>query len=147
MELDHRAIDPQSLGTHSMRKGASTYGASGSTACPPSAALQLRAGWTLPGVQGSYLRYEAAGDMYVGRTVSDLPIDKPEFAVLPPNFEGADAQAIKEALRLVFPTLLKSLNRIGEFAMASLVYHREFLLENLPKSHPLLETVFCFEMT
>jgi len=141
LELERRAIDPQSLGTHSMRKGASTYGASGSTACPPSAALQLRAGWTLPGVQGGYLRHEAAGDMYVGRTVSGLPIDKPEFAVLPPNFEGADAQAIKEALRLVFPTLPKSLNRIGEFAMASLVYHREFLLENLPKSHPLLESV------
>ena len=57
------------------------------------------------------------------------------------NDEGADAQAIKEALRLVFPTLPKSLNRIGEFAMASLVYHQEFLLENLPKSHPLLESV------
>ena len=71
-----------------MQKGASTYGASGSTACPPSAALQLRAGWTLPGVQGTYLRSEAAGDMYVGRTVSGLPSDKPEFAILPPNFEG-----------------------------------------------------------
>ena len=98
VELERRAIDPASLGTHSMRKGASTYGASGSTACPPSAALQLRAGWTLPGVQGTYLRYEAAGDMYVGRTVSGLPIDKPEFAILPPNFEGADTKLIRDAL-------------------------------------------------
>ena len=141
VELERRAIDPASLGTHSMRKGASTYGASGSTACPPSAALQLRAGWTLPGVQGTYLRYEAAGDMYVGRTVSGLPIDKPEFAILPPNFEGADTKVIRDALRLVFPTLPRNLYRIGEFAMASLVYHREYLLQQLPKTHPLLESV------
>ncbi|ETK78214.1 hypothetical protein F441_15982 [Phytophthora nicotianae CJ01A1] len=35
------------------------------------------------GVQNTYLRYEAAGDMHVGRTVSGLPPDSHEFAILP----------------------------------------------------------------
>jgi len=139
-ELEHRAIDPESLGTHSMRKGASTFGASGSTACPPSAALQLRGGWKLGGVLDTYLRYESAGDMYVGRTVSGLPIDQPEFAILPPNFEGADTAVIKNSLCLVFPALPKYLNRVGEFAMASLVYHYKFLQDTLPITHPLFES-------
>ena len=71
----------------------------------------------------------------------ELEIDKPEFAILPPNFEGADTKVIRDALRLVFPTLPRNLYRIGEFAMASLVYHREYLLQQLPKTHPLLESV------
>ena len=95
-ELEMRAIDPSSLGTHSMRKGASTFCASGSTSCPPSAAIHLRAGWSLQGVQDTYIRYESAGDMYVGRTVSGLPIDSLGFVSLLPHFkQGTESQLIK----------------------------------------------------
>ncbi|ETO75033.1 hypothetical protein F444_09325 [Phytophthora nicotianae P1976] len=65
-----------------MRKGAATYCASGSTACPSSTSVHLRAGWSLGGVQNTYLRYESAGDMHAGRTVSGLPPDSHEFAHL-----------------------------------------------------------------
>lgn len=47
-----------------MRKGASTFCASGSTACPSAIAVHLRAGWALGGVQDTYLRYQEAGDRY-----------------------------------------------------------------------------------
>ena len=141
-ELERRAIDPSSLGTHSMRKGASTFCASGSTSCPPSAAIHLRAGWSLQGVQDTYIRYESAGDMYVGRTVSGLPIDSPEFASLPPHFkQGTESQLIKRALGMVFPNMPFHLTAIGEFAMASLVYHHEYLVKNLPPTHPLMNSV------
>jgi hypothetical protein len=85
-ELEGRGIDPDDLGLHSWRKGSLCFCASGSTACPSGVACQLRAGWNLPGVQDTYYRYEAAGDMHVGRTVSGLPTGKPEFAILPPMF-------------------------------------------------------------
>lgn len=49
MNLNKR-IKPQDIGTHSIRKGASTYCASGSTACSSSTAIHLRADWTLGGV-------------------------------------------------------------------------------------------------
>ncbi|OWY98832.1 hypothetical protein PHMEG_00030295, partial [Phytophthora megakarya] len=41
---------------------------SGSTACPSAVAVHLRAGWSKGGVQDRYLRHDAAGDMFVGRT-------------------------------------------------------------------------------
>ena len=139
-ELERRSVDPESIGSHSMRKGASTFAASGSTACPSSTAIHLRAGWALGGVQDRYLRYESAGDMFVGRTVSGLPIDSPDFDMLPPIFIGADAQLIKRALLIVFPNMPSKLNAIGEFAIASLVYHHQYLVDTLPRNHPLLST-------
>ncbi|ETK72455.1 hypothetical protein F441_20896 [Phytophthora nicotianae CJ01A1] len=90
VELKRRGVNPSDLGTHSMRKGAATYCASGSTACPSSTAVHLRAGWSLGGVQNTYLRYEAAGDMHVGRTVAGLLTNSCEFAILPPHFVEQD---------------------------------------------------------
>ena len=82
-----------------MRKGAATFCSSGSTSCRSTTAVSLRAGWTMPGVQGTYLRYEAAGDREVGRIVAGLPIDSPNFAILPPFFDDPDARdLIKRAL-------------------------------------------------
>ena len=45
--LMERGYDPKEIGTHSMRKGASTFCSSGSTECPSAAAVHLRAGWSL----------------------------------------------------------------------------------------------------
>eukprot|EP00644_Phytophthora_capsici_P000271 jgi/Phyca11/99945/e_gw1.4.1095.1 len=44
-ELDRRGMNAKEIGTNSMRKGASTFCSSGSTACPPAVAVHLRAGW------------------------------------------------------------------------------------------------------
>jgi hypothetical protein len=69
-ELKARGIDPNMIGTHSTRKGAASYCASGSTAGPSLVAISLRTGWILEGVTNRYIRYEGAGDQFVGRTVS-----------------------------------------------------------------------------
>jgi hypothetical protein len=106
-ELNRRGIDSDDIGTHSIRKASSTFCASGSTACPSSTAIHLRAGWSFGGVQNTYLRYESAGDMYVGRTVSGLPLDSYKFAILPPHFPGA-MNDVKTALSVIFPGLLSS---------------------------------------
>lgn len=60
-------LKPEEFGAHSSRKGAATFVSSGSTACPSSTAVSLRAGWVQPGVEDTYKRFEAAGDQYVGR--------------------------------------------------------------------------------
>ena len=85
-ELYETGISRDDIGSHSIRKGAATYCSSGPTAYPSSTSIHLRAGWALGGVQVRYLRYEKAGDMHVGRTVSGLPTDQAEFAMLPPYF-------------------------------------------------------------
>ncbi|ETI47702.1 hypothetical protein F443_08135 [Phytophthora nicotianae P1569] len=94
------------------------------------------------GVQDRYLRHDAAGDMFVGRTVTGLPILQPEFAVLPPHF-AAGAEIIQSAKRLCFPGLPESVEYVDEVALASLVYHIDFLRENLPDTHPLFHGSGC----
>ena len=101
-ELNRRGIMEDNVGTHSLRKEAATYCSSGSTACPSSTAVHLRAGWTLGGVQNTYLRYEAAGDQYVGRTVAGLPLESPLFSILAPHFQEKD-DIVEKALHLMFP--------------------------------------------
>ncbi|OWZ02931.1 hypothetical protein PHMEG_00025424 [Phytophthora megakarya] len=64
-ELKCQGLDASELCTHSMRKGIDSL--------PPSTAVYLRAGWFLGGGQNTYLRYEAAGDMHVGRIVRSDP--------------------------------------------------------------------------
>jgi hypothetical protein len=73
-------VEHANIGRHSMQKGAS----SASTACLSSSTIHLKAGWALGGVHDRYLCYESAGDLFVGRTVSGLPIDSSDFARLPP---------------------------------------------------------------
>ncbi|KAG2760652.1 hypothetical protein PC129_g16318 [Phytophthora cactorum] len=91
------------------------------------------------GVQDRYLRHDAAGDMFVGRTVSGLPILQPEFAMLPPHF-AADDEVVQRAKRLCFPGLPESVEFVAEFALASLIYHLGFLREHLPEAHPLFHS-------
>jgi hypothetical protein len=62
-----RGLDPKYFGTHSMRKGAATHIASGITSSPPIASICIRANWKMPGVMNRYIKFEAAGDQYVGR--------------------------------------------------------------------------------
>ncbi|EGZ07983.1 hypothetical protein PHYSODRAFT_381492, partial [Phytophthora sojae] len=70
--------------SHSARKGSSTYVSGCCTGGPSSAFVSLRGGWNLPEVQDTYIRYETAGDRVVGRFVSGLPYETPEFSILPP---------------------------------------------------------------
>jgi hypothetical protein len=127
-----------------MRKGAATYCSSGTTACPSSTAIHLRAGWTLGGVQDTYMRYESAGDMHVGRTVCGLPCDSHEFAILPPSFNQVDEE-VKAAIALCFPRLPVNLHLVAEFALASVVYHHDYIIRVVPTNHPILSTVLFRE--
>mmetsp|Transcript_2607 Transcript_2607/g.6229 ORF Transcript_2607/g.6229 Transcript_2607/m.6229 type:complete len:171 (-) Transcript_2607:97-609(-) len=137
------------LGSHSIRKGSVTYCTSGSTACPGSATVCLRAGWKMGTIQDTYLRYEAAGDMHVGRTVSGLPILHPDFASLPPCFKFPDTESREEVTRilnLMFPSMRPGMNKVAEQCLASLVFHAEFLRKELPRNHAIFDT-FVFSQT
>jgi hypothetical protein len=139
-ELEARGMNGDNFGTHSMRKGASTFVASGSTAFPPPTAVHLRAGWTLGGIQDTYFRYKSAGDMYVGRTVCGLPLDRAEFAILPTMFTGNYEADLNCALEMCVPTLPNNIKTVMKFGVASIVYHRSFLVETLPLNHQIFQT-------
>ena len=85
-EFGELGIDVQNIGVHSIRKGAATYACNGTTAAPQIAAICNRAGWTMGRVKDIYIKYEAAGDQYVGRILCGLNPLKPIFAQTPPFF-------------------------------------------------------------
>ena len=121
-ELRRKGMKASDIGTHSIRKGSATFCSSGSTACPPATAIHLRAGWAMGTVQATYLRYEAAGDMYVGRTVCRLPQNSAYFAILPPFFQD-NLTEVKHCIDICFPCCPDTLQFIAEFCLASLIYH------------------------
>ncbi|RLN93538.1 hypothetical protein BBJ28_00023396, partial [Nothophytophthora sp. Chile5] len=140
-ELVRRSIDANDLGTHSFRKGASSYAASGSAGGPSAAAVYLRAGWSLGGVQDTYMRYESAGDMHVGRTVCGLPDDRPEFALLSPRFMAGHTASIARAIDSCFGAVPSSLRLVCEYALASVFYHRDYLRRVVPANDSLMSTL------
>lgn len=96
------------------------------------------------GVQDRYLRYEAAGDMIVGRMVSGLPINSAEFSILPPHFQTID-ESLSSILNCAFPFAKKFVNMIPivRHGLASVLYHKRFL-EGLIDLHHVLRSSFVF---
>jgi hypothetical protein len=137
-QLALRGIDKSDIGSHSIRKGCATYCSSGSTACPSGPSIDIRAGWAQGGVKGRYVKHQNAGDMFVGRTASGLPINDPQFSILPPHFNRSDDA--RDAIHLCFTAVPPQAYRVAEFALASVVFHREFLRTTLPESHSLFST-------
>ena len=149
--------DDLDIGTHSVRKGAATYATTGSTAAPSIIAVQLRAGWTLEGVQDTYMRFDNAGDCHVGRTVCGLPQDSPDFAILPPHFNGGvEPEIIAKYFGRHLPPNIRG---IAPMLLASVIHHRHFLRGEieiggvpggpdsfrLPSNHPLFATALFRE--
>jgi hypothetical protein len=86
----HWEFAPGDLGSHSTRKGASSYASAGSTVCPPMVSIYLHAMWSIGSVKERYLQYKKAGDQYLGRVVSGLDVNSIAFATSPPFFDTAD---------------------------------------------------------
>ena len=102
-----------------------------------------------------YIRYESAGDQFVGRAVSGLPILKKEFGISMPYFdftscEDEDEKDAKE--REVNKWILDripmeaKLNQnvlcMMKCLVASLAFHDEFLRENLHRNSEVRCNVF-----
>ncbi len=63
---------------------------------------------------------------FVGRTVSGLPNESPDFALLPAHFIEK-TESVSRALALCWPSIPAGLERVLEMCLAALVYHHDFL--------------------
>ncbi|KAG6946214.1 hypothetical protein JG687_00016838, partial [Phytophthora cactorum] len=106
--LHNLIVDPKHqkhYDTHSIRKEVATFACSGSAGGPSIVSVCLRVGWSLGGVQDHYIRYESAGDQFLGRVVADLPLNRPEFATLPPHFKDNEDRTLCAFVREMYPEL------------------------------------------
>lgn len=134
-QLAAHGLEKSDIGSHSSRKGPVTYAAAGITDAPPIVSLLRRGRWQVGnGTLDRYFKPEAGGDEYCGRVVAGLDISSHNFGVLPPHFPPNFITADEFDLALVFPKADDSLTpAILWRTLASVAYHREFLLKSLPK--------------
>jgi hypothetical protein len=126
------------IGTHSIRKGATTF-LSSQPGGPPPASICIRAGWTLGGVKDVYIKYEQSGDMFCGRCLCLLLLLQPEFGAAPPSFQIGGLMTPARILiisALIYPALNNTGLRgaVTQFALASLIFHRS-TVESWPVDH------------
>ena len=127
------------LGTHSNRKGGSSYVLNWNEVS--AVQVYLRAGWTIGNVQDRYIFAGAGGDQLVGRAVSGLPINTGDFAILPPHFKTNDLNSIMsigwENILEGYENYPQCFRRAVPFFLAAIIFHLDFLRANLPHDHPL----------
>lgn len=144
-------LKPEYFGTHSIRKGAITHAACGVTVSPPIASICIRANWKMTGVMNRYIRFESAGDMYVGKSVCGRDRMGEEFAESCPYFDFSDYEpGEKERHHQIIDAWIRSRMPGGgenhdvftlfKCCVASFVYHRQWLESNL---HPESEVRGC----
>jgi hypothetical protein len=139
-------VKPGTIGTHSARKGAATYSASGCTVCPSMSSICNRAGWKLGGTRDKYIKYEAAGDQFLGRTLCGLNSLTKHFSVSPPFFNMTEEELqvvdrwlmsfVADGSVIVAPTF-----EVLRMCFACIVHHNKFLHDHLHpnnrfRSHP-----------
>lgn len=119
--LNVLGLESDEIGTHSIRKGCLSYYTSGGSTARTS--IRIRAGWSSKGVEHLYIRYEGAGDQYVGRVACSLDIHETTFSVLPPRFNlqaEEDLQFVQESVKKVFNGITIKLLSTGTMFLASM---------------------------
>jgi hypothetical protein len=133
------------IGTHSIQKGAVSY-LSSLPGGPSSAATCIRAGWTMGKIKDVYMRYVTAGDQFVGRCLSLLPILRMEFGSSPPYFVTVNEQSwVDDLVKCQFPMFVSiaGLGRLTIMGLASILYHSGWVMNCLPVNHIFRVTCHC----
>ena len=120
------------IGTHSIRKGVSTYLAS-LPGGPPPAALSVRGGWSMGQVKDIYFDHSNGGDEFTGRCACLLNMMDLWFSVSPAFFDSdkVDPDEIQDLIDLVFPNFrnILPMQKILEMCLAALVFFKEVVME------------------
>lgn len=130
--------------THSLRKGAATY-VVGLVDGPDSDIVKLRMEHTLGRSDDKYIYREAGGDKYVGRAVAGLDLNDMKFSALPPHFKTINFNVDEVIPERTLVSAAQSLKAAFPFLVASVIYHWDWLLANLPKTHPFFGSKIYFD--
>ena len=74
-----------------------------------------------------YSKYQEDGDQFVGRCCSGLPQMDERFATVGPFFKTADPVLLNRCIDVFFPNCPPLLKKVAEHALASLIYHYDYL--------------------
>lgn len=67
--------------------------------------------------------------------------------MLPPHFRSVNDHFIKDALNILMPHQEEFLPMVAEMALASVVYHKNWITNNLESQHPIFNTILFRQTT
>ncbi|KUF82947.1 hypothetical protein AM587_10002300 [Phytophthora nicotianae] len=141
-EIDILSCKPTDIGTHSLRKGSSSY-ALGQVNGPTPVSVYLRMGQSLGKLKDRYIHFGEGADQLCGRMIAGLPFNSERFAVLPPHFPPTvtDQMTSEYWNDLVsgFANYSRGIRSAFPFFLASIVYHEQFLRDTLSPGHPIFK--------
>lgn len=136
VEIVSMGMDPDSIGVHSIHKGAATFVCNGTEATVSFAAVCQRAGWSMGDVKDRYIHHDAAGDNVVGRVVAGLNMHTEEFCSSAPLFVTAGGstsgavpcseRAVRDAMNTMFHETPARFQPLARHLMASVFFHYDF---------------------
>lgn len=133
-ELNLIDVPIERISSHSLRKGGATY-VFGITDGPDSDSVKFRMEHKIGGTDDRYIFRRAGDDKYVGRAVSGLDENSFKFSVLPPHFK-VPTSVVEVIPECIYHRASNSLRAAFPYLVASVIYHWDWLVENLPNDHP-----------
>jgi hypothetical protein len=159
VELNAMGFECEDIGTHSIRKGGTTYLSSGTTAGPSASSINVRGNWSQGDVRDVYMLWALAGDQYCGRILSGLPVLSSDFALLYPDFikvekgttrdefeankievDGKAASIVASIFGVCVSASMQKFLRVG---MACSLHHREEL-DRLYPANAMIRTTMLY---
>ncbi|KAH9114901.1 hypothetical protein AeMF1_011037 [Aphanomyces euteiches] len=139
-ELQALGCDAQDIGTHSLRKGSSTY-ALAQINGPTPVSVYLRMGQSLGRLKDRYIRFGEGADQLCGRMICGLPFDSERFAVLPPHFDPSVCALLTNSfwrdLVSGYELYPRAAQSILPYLLASIIHREQYLREYLDSKHPI----------
>ena len=143
--LRFHSLTAADIGAHSIRKGAATHLANGSTAAPSFSSICIRLSWSM-GVKDRYLHYNYAMDAYCGRILALLDQNSYKFAALPPHTLSPIDFAVTQNS---FPSTrsVGTLEQVRQYMTACLLHHAAAIENLLPSRHMMFQTFLFRNLT
>ena len=98
------------FGPYGTGKGSATYATSGTTMSPSIPSIARRGEWSIGKVLDCYWHFDKTGDQFLGRVLSGLSPNSPQFDVLPPHWNLVDAMSNPDIVEAMEKTGMLAFN-------------------------------------
>ena len=133
-------LSDKKIGTHSIRKGANSFGLSFPEQTAP-IPMFLHGGWKIGANEKQYCYQTVGGSQNVATMLSGLNPLTSEFATLPMRF-NKNATIPLESILQDYNSYPMKIRELIQNLLPSLVFHIDFLRLNLESTHPFFHSRF-----
>ncbi len=141
VSVEELGMPPDQIGTHSLRKGSTTYVHSFDVVTETS--VDLRAGWSTGKVRSKYVFGTPGADQLIGRLLSGLDIHNVnKFMQIQPHFHEREILTWSEyrEVMVAFESYPSSFRNCLEYLISIIAHHYDYLANSLHRSHPIFSS-------